>query len=124
MDRAIPGGLVTGYEHLIEGLDLPDPDDRHVLAAAICCGASVIVTFNQSDFPATTLTPLGIEAQHPDTFVGGLLDLDPAIVVTAARKQRANLVNPPMDADRFLNMLYRQGLVQTAKALMQFQAIL
>ena len=50
MDRAIPDGLVTGHEVLIEGLTLPDPGDRHVLAAAIRCHASVIVTFNERDF--------------------------------------------------------------------------
>jgi hypothetical protein len=124
MDRAIPGGLVTGYEHLIDGLDLPDADDRHVLATAIQCGASVIVTFNHRDFPAAVLSPLGIEAQHPDAFVGTLLDADPEMVVTAARKQRANLVNPPLDSDRYLNMLLKQGLAQTMKALMAYRAIL
>src|SRR5262245_55545176 len=46
MQRAIPDSTVTGYEHLIEGLTLPDPDDRHVLAAAIRAGAQSIVTFN------------------------------------------------------------------------------
>ena len=65
MDRAIPDGLVVGYEALIPGLALPDPDDRHVLAAAIRCNASVIVTFNQKDFPDDILAPFGIEAQHP-----------------------------------------------------------
>lgn len=57
MDRAIPDGLVEGYESLAAGLTLPDPDDRHVLAAAIRCGASVIVTFNQRDFPNELLAP-------------------------------------------------------------------
>lgn len=52
MNEAIPDSLVTNYEPLIEGLDLPDPDDRHVLAAAIQAGAQVIVTFNLKDFPA------------------------------------------------------------------------
>mgnify|MGYP001087561615 CR=1 FL=1 len=55
MDRAISDGLVDGYEELVARLTLPDPDDRHVLAAAIRCGASVIVTFNQRDFPADVL---------------------------------------------------------------------
>ncbi len=36
--------LVTGFEELIESLELPDPSDRHVLAAAIRCGADVLVT--------------------------------------------------------------------------------
>ncbi|MNW21221.1 hypothetical protein D3C71_2220120 [compost metagenome] len=52
MDRAIPDGLVEGYQDLIEGLQLPDKDDRHVLAAAIRCNASVIVGISaQRDHP-------------------------------------------------------------------------
>jgi predicted nucleic acid-binding protein len=50
MDRAVPDCLVAGYEPLIPSLTLPDPDDRHVLAAAIAARASVIVTFNVTDF--------------------------------------------------------------------------
>jgi predicted nucleic acid-binding protein len=69
MNAAIPAASVTEYESLIDGLTLPDPNDRHVLAAAIRSGASVIVTFNQADFPIDALAPLGIEAQHPDEFV-------------------------------------------------------
>lgn len=42
MNRAAPDCLVTGYEHLIEGLDLPDLDDRHVLAAAIRANAQAM----------------------------------------------------------------------------------
>lgn len=62
MDKAIPDGLVTDYETLIPGLSLPDSNDRHVLAAAIRCNASVIVTFNERDFPAEALEPFGLEA--------------------------------------------------------------
>ncbi|QVQ27863.1 PIN domain-containing protein [Achromobacter deleyi] len=124
MDRAIPDGLVTGHETLIAGLSLPDPDDRHVLAAAIRCSASVIVTFNQKDFPAAALDPYGIEAQHPDEFVENLFDLDQAAVVSAAQRQRAQLKNPTMDVNRYLDVLLRQGLVQTVKALSTYQAIL
>lgn len=124
MDRAIPDGLVEGYEKLVAGLTLPDPDDRHVLAAAIRCSASVIVTFNQRDFPAEVLTSYGIESQHPDEFVDNLFDLDPAAVVAAAQCQRAHLKNPPIDIDRYLEILLRQGLVQTTKALTTYRAIL
>jgi hypothetical protein len=124
MDRAIPDALVTGHEALIEGLHLPDVDDRHVLAAAIRCGASVIVTFNERDFPVEALAPFGIEAQHPDVFVENLIDLDVAAVVGAAQRQRAKLRSPPMPVERFLEMLRRQGLVQTAKALSAYAAVL
>ncbi|PAT32769.1 PIN domain-containing protein [Vandammella animalimorsus] len=124
MDRAIPDGLVDGYQTLIAGLQLPDPDDRHVLAAAIRCGASVIVTFNTRDFPTETLAAYGIEAQHPDAFVDKLLDIDAAAVIEAAQRQRAQLKHPPMDAERYLDILFRQGLVQTAQALRAYRAIL
>ena len=124
MDRAIPDGLVHGYQGLIAGLTLPDPDDRHVLAAAIRCGASVIVTFNQRDFPNELLASYGVESQHPDEFVDNLLDLDPAAVVAAAQRQRAQLKNPPADVDQYLDMLLRQGLVQTTKALSTYRLIL
>ena len=81
MDQHAIDTLVTGYEDLIPGLQLPDPDDRHVLAAAIRGHATVIVTMNLRDFPPDVLAPLGIEAQHPDEFVLHLLDLAPGIVV-------------------------------------------
>ncbi|RZI85319.1 MAG: PIN domain-containing protein [Rubrivivax sp.] len=124
MDQAIPDGLVSGHEALIVGLSLPDPDDRHVLAAAIRCGASVIVTFNEKDFPEVALAPYGIEAQHPDVFIDNLFDLDAGAVVAAAQKQRAQLKSPPLDVDRYLDVLLRQGLVQTVKALSTYRAIL
>ena len=109
---------------LIDGLKLPDVDDRHVLATAIRCGASVIVTFNEKDFPSNALEPFGIEAQHPDAFVDYLFDLDQAAVVAAARQARANLQNPRIDVDRYLDSLLRQGLVQTSKSLNQYRSIL
>ncbi|WP_454689844.1 PIN domain-containing protein [Achromobacter aloeverae] len=124
MDRAIPDGLVTDHESLIDGLSLPDVDDRHVLAAAIRCNASVIVTFNEKDFPSQALAPFGIEAQHPDEFVENLFDLDPAAVVAAAQRQRAQLKSPPMDVNHYLDVLLRQGLVQTCKSLAVYRAIL
>jgi predicted nucleic acid-binding protein len=46
MDANVRDALVTDFESLIPSLNLPDKDDRHVLAAAIRCSADVIVTFN------------------------------------------------------------------------------
>lgn len=124
MNLAIPDGLVTGHETLIAGLMLPDANDRHVLAAAIRGSASVIVTFNQKDFPASAMAPYGIEAQHPDLFIDNLFHLDQAAVVAAAQQQRTQLKNPPLEVDRYLDVLRRQGLVQTVKALASYRAIL
>ena len=124
MDAAVPDALVTEYEPLIDGLTLPDASDRHILAAAVRSSASVIVTFNEKDFPAFQLAPFGIETQHPDAFIEYLFDLDPNAVVNAAQKQRSNLANPAFDVDQFLDILRKQGLVQTVRALMAYHTIL
>ncbi len=83
MDKSVLDCLVTGYESLIEAIELPDADDRHVLAAAIQCGASIIVTSNLKDFPAQQLKTYGVEAQHPDKFISDLFDLSPSAVCSA-----------------------------------------
>jgi predicted nucleic acid-binding protein len=85
MDKHAEDALVTGYEDLIDGLHLPDPDDRHVLAAAIRGRADVIVTVNVRDFPEEALEPVGIEAQHPDEFIAHLIDLAPGVVIEPRR---------------------------------------
>ncbi len=75
MDKHATDALVTGYEALIPGLQLPDPNDRHVVTAAIHGRADVIVTMNLKDFPSSVLAAFGIEAQHPDEFILHLLNL-------------------------------------------------
>lgn len=69
-----------GYEPMVDGLDLPDQDDRHLLAKAIRCNAQIIVTTNVKDLPNAVLRPLGIEALSPDDFIHDLIDLDGKIV--------------------------------------------
>ena len=103
--------LVTGYEPLIGGLTLPDPDDRHVLAAAILSGADTIVGFNLKDFPEEALKPYDSEAQHPDEFLNCQLDLAPNVVCAAAKKQRGSLKNPPMNVEEYLASLERLILI-------------
>lgn len=110
MNRAVPDCLVTGYEPYIEQLELPDPDDRHVLAAAIRCQAGVIVTLNLRDFPDAVLARYGISAQHPDEFLAHLFDLQPAVVCAAVREMRACLANPPKTARELLDDLLKAGL--------------
>ena len=117
MDVHIPDGLVTGYEARIAGLLLPDPDDRHVLAAAIHCGATIIITKNLKDFPAAVLAPLGIEAIHPDTFVRRLFDENPDAVLAAAKAHRADLKSPPRSPADYLVALEGQEMAETATAL-------
>lgn len=105
MDRAVPGCLVTGYEGLIGSLTLPDPNDRHVLAAAIVARADVIVTQNLKDFPEERLRTYDIEVQHPDDFVFYQLDLQADVVLGALHAQRRRLKNPPVSGAQFLDAL-------------------
>lgn len=120
MDKHAVDALVTGYEDLIPGLQLPDPDDRHVLAAAIRGHADVIVTMNLRDFPSDAIGPFGIEAQHPDEFVLHLLDLAPGGVVAAAQNHCQSLKNPPKTVAEYLETLERLGLTQTVSVLREY----
>jgi hypothetical protein len=124
MDAHVLDCLVTGYEGLVDGLNLPDPDDRHVLAAAIRAGADLIVTFNVRDFPPEALEPLGVEAQHPDVFVTQLLDVDAPSVCAAARRQRQSLKNPPKTVQEFIECLAQQQIPQTVARLLEFSGLL
>ena len=124
MNAHVHDALVEGFEPLIPGLTLPDPDDRHVLAAAIRAGAGVIVTFNLKDFPTEALAPHGVRAQHPDEFVGHLLDDCRDLVCGAAKEQRASLKNPPKSVAEYLNTLERVGLPQTAARLRTFEGVI
>lgn len=124
MDAAVPDALVTDYDSLVEGLDLPDRDDRHVLAAAIKCNASVIVTFNLKDFPKAVLGAFDIEPLHPDDFIADLWDLDKAAVLEAAQRQRISLKNPPHNVQQYLDRLLQQKLPETVKLLSAFKFLL
>lgn len=124
MNAHVRDCLVTGYETLINAVTLPDPDDRHVLAAAIRVGADLIVTFNLQDFPENALKPYGIEAQHPDDFLTLQLDLAPNIVCAAAKRHRASLKNPPKDVEEYLATLEAQGLAQTVSSLRRFAELI
>ena len=94
MNGAVRDCIVTGHMHLVDSLTLPDPDDRHVLAAAIQTGAELIVTFNLADFPLQSLAPHGLEARHPDALFFDFLAAAPEEFCAAARIQRLSLKNP------------------------------
>jgi len=109
--------LVQGFEPLIETLALPDPKDRHVLAAAIHARATEIVTFNLKDFPQVVLGGYGIRAIDPDAFVVDAINRDLEGVLRALGKQRAQLRNPPLSAQDFLGQLERAGLLESTRLL-------
>jgi predicted nucleic acid-binding protein len=124
MDAHVRDCLVTGYQALIPSLSLPDPDDRHVLAAAIVGRCDAIVTQNLRDFPEVALAPYGIEAQHPDGFLANQLNLAPGVFCDAVRTVRRRLKNPPFTASEYLAVLTRNGLVATASELGRFSNLI
>jgi hypothetical protein len=117
MDQVNTKCLVSGCEARIPDLQLPDENDRHVLAAAIEAGATVIVTFNLSDFPRAALQPYSIHALTPDAFLESLYRHNPPRFLRGIQRHRASLKNPPKTADEYLESLASQGLNHTAHLL-------
>lgn len=116
MRRGVPDSMVEGFETLEEPIELPDPDDRHVVAVAIRSGAQVIVTDNLRDFPDAVLKPLGMEALSADGFVLSVLDL-PSGEIAALRalaSQSEALARPPRTVGEIVAGLERAGLVASA----------
>lgn len=126
MNKIEPCGLVavTEFEALINGLDLPDKNDRHVLAAAIASKASKIVTWNLKDFPVSILKGFGIVAENPDRFLEGLLQENPNAVITVFRDMRKRLRKPPMDVSAFFDALENNKLTKTRKLLEPYKSML
>lgn len=124
MNSHVKGSLVSDIESLIPSLQLPDPDDRHVLAAAIHCGADAIVTFNLDDFPAAELSKYKVVARHPDEFLYDQFVCAPEEFCAAVRTHRASLKKPPLNVERFLASLERQGLSKTVTELRKFADVI
>lgn len=120
MEAHVGNALISGYERLIGRLNLPDPDDRHVLAAAIHGGAALILTANLRDFPRAVLAGHGIAAQHPDAFLFDQFTNNREAVLNAIRTLRLDLKNPPRTAAELLVKMERQNLAASAAALRLF----
>jgi hypothetical protein len=124
MNQAVSDSLVTDYQDLIPGLELPDKKDRHVLAAAIKCGASAIVTTNIKHFPSKYVAKFGIEPLHPDDFLVLQLDLDQATACIAIKRLRKRLKNPPKSVPEYIQTLEKLPLPQFVRRLKAFSDVL
>ena len=124
MDAAVLDALVTGYEPPINAMDLPDPDDRHVLAAAVVCKASCIVTFNISDFPEESLAPYGLHAVHPDDFLRDVESVDPAAFADAVWQDLDHYRAPPLDLPEYVVALRKAGVPRIAEQISKLAPIL
>jgi hypothetical protein len=93
---------------------LPDPDHRHVLAAAVTEAADVVMTFNLKVIPAAALAPHGMASQHPDAFLRSIIVAGSVQVLAGVHKRLARPTNPPHSASSYVNILRRLGLTGTA----------
>lgn len=116
LDWEVPEPAIAA---LLPCLTLPDPDDAHVLAAAIAGHADCIVTFNLKDFPATSVEPFGIEVIHPDRFIVSQLDLDFIPAITALKKMRQRRRRPALSPEQFADAFERNGLPTVASRLLE-----
>ncbi len=110
MKVVLPEADVTNYRSLIAGLELPDSDDRHVLAAAIASKASVIVTWNLKDFPARDILPHGVTSQSPDDFLTDLHVAFPDALISSIKRARLNLRKTKPTVEAFMEALRQSGL--------------
>lgn len=124
MDKHAVSPLVFGFEQLINSIDLPDKDDRHVVAAAIVGQAEGIISFNLKDFPDESLAEFGLSAIHPDIFLSDMFELNQSVVVGAAQRHRRGLQNPAMNAQDYLDCLQRQKLPRFVSKLSEFVSLL
>lgn len=111
MKAVLPDANVANHRSLIPSLSLPDPDDRHVLAAAIAGGAETIVTWNLKDFPAPQIAPHGIAAVSPDAFLSALHRAYPKALLRSIARARENLRRTTPSVTEFVDALERHGLV-------------
>ncbi len=124
MDKHFVDALVTGHEPLVGTLDLPDLGDRHVLAAAIRCGARYIVTDNLADFPEEVLAGFDIEAIAGDAFLSQIAERHTSEALAVLCTLRRLYRNPPFTPSEFVFDLNAKGLPQLAALATQHRGLL
>ena len=117
MCAAVLDCLVSGFDELEPAITLPDPDDRHVVAAAIRAGAGIIVTFNLRDFPEPEMASHGLVAMHPDLLALELLARAPTAVLDVLASQAGDLKHPRHTALDVVGALERCGLSRFGAAI-------
>lgn len=117
MNRHAEGSLVENHLHHVPHLELPDPNDRHVLAAAIETTADWIVTWNLKDFPDSELRRFGISAVSPEQLLLDLLADRPEQVRRVVEETRLSLKNPEKSVTEYFAILRKQRLGRFCDAL-------
>jgi hypothetical protein len=115
MNDALPTAMVSRYQHHVPAVNLPDPNDRNVVAAAIVAAASIILTWNLRHFPAKELKKFSVRRETPDAFLSGLYDEIPDLVVGSLANARRNLSKSGVSPLDFIDILRNQRLARLAQ---------
>lgn len=115
LEQALPAARITGHHRHITSIALPDPDDRHVVAAGIEARAALIVTWNLRDFPAAELKRFGLRRATPDTFLSQLYDERPDVMTASLANARRNLRVSQVSPQAFVGFLSGQRLARLAE---------
>ena len=100
-------------------LSLPDPDDRHVLAAAVDSGANEILTLNIKDFPGNILAREGVLRRHPDEFLFELWAEDTSAIAGVVEDVLGRARGHGIDTSNPRALLKKARLPRLGKALFQ-----
>lgn len=120
MRDAFDDAEIEGWEGLEGTYGLPDPDDEHVVAAAVVAGAGAIVTSNVGDFPHDKL-PRGIDVIRPAQFAANTVALDPSRSLAAVNAivARSGSQGPPRTVGKVLDTLETRYKMSLAVALIR-----
>ncbi|MCY3832639.1 MAG: PIN domain-containing protein [Chloroflexi bacterium] len=121
MNQSFPNASISGFENYIQRLNLPDPKDHHVLAAAVVGKCDLLITRNVRHFPDEYLTSLGIRVSSPDDFLAALLLSNPEKFCKSVSSVLSRLNNPAYTSDQYLSHLRTSGLIQTSMILERYQ---
>lgn len=126
MREAVPDWEIpeVAWNSIAGSLNLPDPKDAHVLAAAIAGHADCIVTRNHQDFPPSIMAVHGIDILDPDEFIVNQWDLDNVPVMAAFKGMRARRKKPTETVEDFARTLERNGLPATAQKIREAAALI
>jgi predicted nucleic acid-binding protein len=117
MNRAFPKANINKYSGLERNLNMPDLNDRHVLAAAIKGKSNYLTTFNLKDFPQGLLENYEIALIHPDKLLSKFQEKSPISVQIAFDKMVSRLKNPPKTKSEVKRMLEKCGLENISESL-------
>ena len=117
MNKAFPYANIENYSNKHIEQSLPDPNDEHVILAAIKANCDFVITENTKDFPSSILKLYGLEPITPDQFIAYLSKDNIGEIKIAFENMIANLKNPPLSKIKMLEILKKQRMKLSVKLL-------